>query len=267
MWASIWRLWPVLLISIGINIIFGARMPWVAGALIAAVLAVGIALTAFSGGFTTNGFRNDIVATATVDEMLGETESVGVNINFGAGDLILDSLPPGSPNLVEANFQGREAEVSVKRSNRSADLNISTVDFSFDFFRNNNRAKWNVSLSPSPNVFLDLNAGASEMTLDLSRLKVNDLSIDAGAADIEVVMPSDAGHVTADMDIGAADLLIIIPEGVGARIDVDTAAGSLSIDQGRFQKQGDFYLSPDFEELANRIYLSIDSGASSVEIR
>ena len=267
LWASIWRLWPVLLIAIGINIILGARMPWLAGVLIAAVLAAGVALTAFSGAFTTNGFGNDIVATATFDELLGETESVGVNINFGAGELRLDSLPPGSPNLVEADFQGREAEVSVNRFDRSADLDISNGDFDFGFLRINDRAIWDVSLSPSPTMFLDLNAGASEMTLDLSKLKVHDLSIDAGAADIEIVMPSDAGNVNADIDIGAADLIIIIPEGVGARIDVDTAAGSLSIDQGRFRKQGDFYLSPDFEELANRIYLSIDSGASSVEIR
>ena len=267
LWASIWRLWPVLLIAIGINIMLGARMPWVAGILIAAVLAVGVALAAFSGAFVSNGFRGDVEVIGSFQELLGETESVGVNINFGAGELTLDSLPVGSANLVEAEFRGREAEVSVNRSNGSADLDISNGDFSFDLFRNNEGATWSVSLSPSPGMYLDLDAGATEMRLDLTHLKVNDLSIDAGAADIEIVMPADAGQVNVDIDIGAADLLIIIPEGVGARIDADTAVGSLSIDQGRFRKQGDFYVSPDFEQLANRIYLSIDSGASSVEIR
>ncbi len=267
LWASIWRLWPVLLIAIGINIILGARMPWVAGILIAAVLAIGIALAAFSGSFVGNGFSNGVETISSFHELLGETESADVNIDFGAGELKLNSLPPGSPNLVEADFRGREAEVSVSRFDRSADLDISNGDFDFGFLRINDRAIWDVSLSPSPTMFLDLNAGASEMTLDLSRLKVHDLSIDAGAADIEIVMPSGAGNVNADIDIGAADLLIIIPEGVGARIDADTAAGSLSIDQGRFPKQGDVYVSPDFEVLANKIYLSIDSGASSVEIR
>lgn len=268
LWASIWRLWPVLLIAIGINIILGARMPWAAGALIAAVLAVGAALTAFSGAFVSNGFRNDIEVMGSLHELLGETESVGVNIKFGAGDLILDSLPPDSPNLFEAEFRGREAEVSVNRSDGSADLDISNHDFSSDFFlTTNDRATWNVSLSPSPDMFLDMDAGATEMRLDLTHLKVNGLSIDAGAADIEIVMPADAGHVDADIDIGAANLLIIIPEGVGARIDADTAAGSLSIDQGRFPKQGYIYVSPDFNVLANKIDLTIDSGASSVEIR
>ena len=267
LWASIWRLWPVLLIAIGINIIFGARMPWVAGALIAAVLAVGVALTSFSGAFTVNGFRNGIEEVGSFHELLGETESVGVNVNFGAGEFRLDSLPPGSPNLIEAEFRGREAEVSVNRFDRSADLDISNGDFSFDFFRDNGGAEWSVSLSSSPGMSIDLDAGATEMDLDLTHLKVNYLSIDAGAADIEVVMPADAGNVDANIKIGAADLLIIIPEGVGARIDAETAAGSLSIDQGRFRKQGDFYISPDFEQLANKIDLTIVSGASSVEIR
>ena len=266
LWASIWRLWPVLIIAIGINIIFGARMPWIAGILIAAVLAIGIALAAFSGVFVSNGFSSDIEKIASFHELLGETESVDVQIDFGAGELRLGSLPAGSANLLEAEFRGREAEVSVSRSDGSADLDISNGDFSFDFFQDDD-VSWDVSLSPSPGISIDLNAGATEMDLDLSMLKVSDLSIDAGAADIEVTMPADAGHVNADIDIGASDLLIIIPEGVGARIDADTAVGSLSIDRGRFPKQGDIYISPDFEVLANKINLTIDSGASSVEIR
>ena len=267
LWAGIWRLWPVLLVAIGINIIFGARMPWVAGILIAAVLAIGIALAVFSGAFAINGFSRGVETISSFHELLGETESVGVNINFGAGELTLDSLPSGSANLVEADFRGRGAEVSVNRSDGTADLDISNGDFSFDLFRNNEGATWDVSLSPSPGISLDLDAGATEMRLDLTHLKVNDLSIDAGAADIEIVMPADAGNVNADIDIGAADMLIIIPEGVGARIDADTAAGSISIDEGRFPKQDDLYTSPDFDVLANKIDLTIDSGASSVEIR
>ena len=267
LWGSIWRLWPVLIIAIGINIILGARMPWVAGALIAAVLAIGIALAAFTGPFADTGFRGDVEVISSFHELLGDAESVDVNIDFGAGELKLNSLPAGSTNLVEAEFHGREAEVSVNRSDGSADLDISNGDFSFDFFRVNDGAEWEVSLSPSPGMSIDLTAGATEMDLDLSRLKVNYLSIDAGAADIEVVMPADAGHVDANVKVGAADLLIIIPEGVGARIDAETAAGSLSIDHGRFPKQGDIYVSPDFDLLANRIYMTIASGASSVEIR
>ena len=267
LWANIWRLWPVILIAVGINIILGARMPWVSGILIAAVLAIGIALAAFAGALRSNSFGGDIEVISSFHELLGETEIVDVQIDFGAGKLKLNSLPAGSANLVEADFREREAEVSLSRSDGSADLDISNEDFSFDFFRSSDGAEWDVSLSPSPGMSIDLDAGATEMYLDLRHLKVNALSIDAGAADIDIVMPTDAGHVDADIDIGAADLLIIIPEGVGARIDADTAVGSLSIDQGRFPRQDEVHISPDFDLLANRIYLTIDSGASSVEIR
>ena len=267
LWGSIWRLWPVLIIAVGIDIVLGARMPWIAGILIAVALAVGIALAAFSGAFVNNGFSNDLVATITMNEPLGETESVDVQIDFVAGELTLESLPTESANLVEAEFHGRHADVSVDRSGGSAKLNISVQGSGLDFLRYNYDPRWNVFLSPSPAMSIDLDAGASEMNLNLLDLKVQDLSIDAGATDIEITMPAAAGHVNADIDLGAADLLIIIPEGVGARIDADAAVGSLSIDRGRFPKQGDIYLSPDFEVLANKINLTIDSGASSIEIR
>ena len=267
LWRSIWRLWPLLPIAVGINIIFGRRSPWLSGILIAAVVACVAALAAFTGAFIGNGFRDDTEVIGSFHELLGETERVGVNINFGAGELVLNSLPPGSKNLVEAEFRGREAEGSVIQANGSADLDISTGDFAFDFFRDNDNVSWEVSLSPSPGMSIELDTGAADINLDLRRLRVSDLSIDAGAADIKVVMPAQAGHVNADIDVGASSVVIVIPEEMGARIDVDATVGHLSIDQQRFPKQGEIYASQNFDALANRIDLVIDSGASSVEIR
>ena len=155
----------------------------------------------------------------------------------------------------------------VSRSHGSAELDISTSDFSYELIRNNIGAMWDVSLSSSPGMSIDVDAGASEMTLDLRQLNVDKLSIDAGAADLEVTMPASAGEVRADIDVGAADILVIIPEGVGAMIDVSTAVGSLSVDQVRFPRQGNIYVSPNFSSLANRIHLNIDSGASDIKVR
>ena len=268
LWRSIWRLWPLLLIAIGINIIFGRRMPWLAGVLIGIVMLIGVGIGIFFIAYVDNSFRNDLVTTALYEYPLGEVKSADVRIDFGAGELGLHSLPDGSTNLVEANFRNRNADISIDRSGDSAKLRISNPDSVFEFFDwQDDGATWSVSLSPRPRLSIDLDTGASDTYLDLRRLRVSDLSIDAGATDMEVIMPAGAGNVNADIDVGAASIVIVIPEGVGAWIDADTAVGSLSIDHGRFPKQGDIYISPDFDVLANRIYLTINSGASSVEIR
>jgi hypothetical protein len=260
-WSGIWRFWPVVIIAIGINLIFGRRLPWLAGLLIAIVLVIALGVALFLVPVSS------AVAVSSMQEDLQGLESAELNIDFGAGELIIDSLPEGSPSLVEATFEKRDAETSVVRAGNSATLDISMRDRDFPFFGGFTKADWRISLSRLPRLSIDLDGGASDIRLDLSSLQVSDLSLDTGAASVEVRMPASAGRVNAKIDAGAADITVIIPEGVAARIDSDVVAGSTSIDESRFPRVGDAYISPDFDTATNRIDLEIEAGASSVTIR
>ena len=92
------------------------------------------------------------------------------------------------------------------------------------------------------------------------------LNVDGGAADIDVVLPANAGRTTAEFSIGAADLDITVPAGVAAQIDFEGGISSLNIDESRFPKQGDRYVSPDFESAANRVTIKIEAGVSDITI-
>ena len=118
-----------------------------------------------------------------------------------------------------------------------------------------------------PSVSIDLDTGASNLTLDLTDLKVSNLMVSGGAVDLEILAPRDAGHVNIDIDVGAANVDVVIPDLVGARIDADLGLSGLSVDESRFPKSGDVYVSSNFDAAANRVYLEIDAGASSVDIR
>ena len=264
-WSTIWRLWPVLIIVVGINIAFGSRMPWLAVTLIALVLiaAVGIGIA------ISNEVLSGAESVATLEEPLDGVERVDLIIDLGAGTLSVGSLPANSANLVEGelrSFGTSEARTSVTRSGDHAEIELSTGGFSFDFFGNGDR-RWDVRLSPAPSISIDLDTGASALTLDLTKLNVSKLSISGGAVDLEILAPQDAGHVNIDIDVGAANVDVVIPELVGARIDADLGLSGLSIDENRFPKAGGVYVSRNFDTSANRIYLEIDAGASSVEIR
>ena len=81
-------------------------------------------------------------------------------------------------------------------------------------------------------------------------------------------MPAAAGQTEADFDVGAASLRITVPADVAARIEVDAGLSSVQINEDRFpQASDDVYISPDFDRAANRVDISIDAGASHVEIR
>ena len=82
-----------------------------------------------------------------------------------------------------------------------------------------------------------------------------------------ITLPWAAGHTMATIKAGAADLDISIPQGVAARVRAQVGLSSLSIDQARFPKTGDYFISPEYEQATNRLDIRLDSGLASVNIR
>ena len=105
------------------------------------------------------------------------------------------------------------------------------------------------------------------MTLDLRDLQISDLDVDAGAADLDITMPSGAGHVAANIDAGAASIDVIIPPGVAARITRTSGLSSIDIDSNRFPKSGGLHVSPDIDTAQNRVEIKLRVGASSGRVR
>ena len=258
-WTELWRFWPVLIIVIGVNLFIGRRMPWLAALLALALLggSVGIAVALTDSGGT------DTVTRLT--EPVDGIKSADVGIDFGAGKLRLDSLSPGSPNLVEASFQGREAEATLERRGNTGDLQISAERSAF--FSGFHDVEWDISLSPAPELSLDINGGAADMELDLRGLKVTKLDLDTGAARVKVTMPDRAGHVQAQIDGGASDIDVVVPAGVAARIVSESGLSSIDIDGDRFPKSSGVHMSPDYETAENRVDIELHVGVASVTVR
>jgi hypothetical protein len=263
LWGVLWRFWPVLVIAFGINIILGRRVPWLAAILILVLLAGTLFMASF---FTISTEQVSVPAEfASGQQELDGLESVDVNIEFGAGELVLSSLPEGSPLLMDGSFYRVGAETSLVRSGSSGELDVRMRDRELPFVFGEN-ADWEISLSQTPRINLNLDSGASSVELDLRDLLVTDLTIDTGASSLEVRMPAHAGHVNARITGGASSIEVIIPDGVAARIKTDSGLSSVDIDSRRFPNVNGTHVSPDFDTAENRIDLGIDSGVSSITV-
>ena len=259
-WFELWRFWPALLIAVGVNMFVGRRAPWVAAVLVALIFAGSL-----GGAYALNRTTASDLAERYVATLAG-AERVDINIKFGAGSLVIDSLPEGSPDLIDANYFGRRGKTNIRRSGDTAIVDV-TMDgrnffHNFDF----NKVRWELALSTKPQITLNLDGGAANMDVDLRALRVTDLDIDIGAADIRIVLP-ETGTVKADVRGGAADINIIVPEGVAARITNNSALSSVDIDTTRFPKFGSVYESLNFDEAENRVILHINVGAADVTVR
>ena len=94
-WGTLWRFWPVILLLIGLNIILRGQSPWLVLGITVVVL-IGVIVAAV----LVERSRPPAVAASFSQPLQGIT-GASAEINFGAGELLIASLPAGSPSLVE----------------------------------------------------------------------------------------------------------------------------------------------------------------------
>ncbi len=262
---ELFRYWPVLLIAFGVSIILGTRAPWIAVVIIALLLGGSVAAAAWYSPSPGPGKQT----ISELREPLDQTESLEVTINFGAGTVVLADLPAESSSLVEAVFSSSggsgEAVHSLMRSGDRAELTLERT--SSGFLGRSPVQDWEVRLSRTVTIDLTVDLGASDVTIDLGDLCVNDLDINAGATNLNVILPAAAGFSSADFDVGASSLTIVVPEGVAVRIDTDTGLASVDIDERRFPKVDGRNQSPGYQDSPNRVDGSISGGVADIEVR
>ena len=102
-WVNLWRLWPVLLVLAGIELMLAHRIPWI-------VLAGLATLVLIVGAVAVNSSRTGALSSAaatTLDTSLGDATQAAVTVRFGAGELNLDALPPSAPGrLATMSYNG-----------------------------------------------------------------------------------------------------------------------------------------------------------------
>ena len=264
LWGTLWRFWPVLIIVIGLGILLRRYNIWLVSLLIAVIFGGCLGLAIWQHGLSLPADVTTESYTAPLDDM----ELAEVNIDFTAGSITIGSLPPGSTNFVEADYgvRGRRATMEVDFEKRGGEgrLDLTTINQSF---WGEGSIVWTVNLSGKIPLFLNIQLSASNAELDLSQLRVAELDLDVDAGNCQLTMPSSAGQSYVNIESNAANVEITVPDGVAARIHVNANVSVSDVDTGRFPRQGDYYVSPDFETAGNRIEMEIERDVDRLEVR
>jgi hypothetical protein len=126
---------------------------------------------------------------------------------------------------------------------------------------------WNVALNGDIPLTLDLETGASENLINLSKTRVRRLILRTGASSVDLTLPSAAGETAVDIEGGAGSVVVRVPDGVAARIDGAATLGNFDVDEARFPRAGAIRQSPDYDTAANRAAIHVRFGAGEVKIR
>ncbi len=265
-----WSLWPVALVAVGASLVLSRVRVWLGSLAFLVILTAGFG-TAW--GLAAAG-EGPVIHRQAIAVNTGNATAARLELQVAAGSLTLDAeAPPGLLLAGELESRTTGDTYSISEAQRPGGRSVIRLNNAagreYSIFPGQAPSEeWTLHLTPHIPTEIRVDAGAAEIDLDLRNLDLQRLEIKAGAADIDVVMPAAAGKTEASIEVGAASLRITVPEGVAARIVVDAGLSSIQVDEGRFaQLKGDVYTSPDFARAANRLDITIEAGASHVEIR
>jgi hypothetical protein len=113
---------------------------------------------------------------------------------------------------------------------------------------------------------LDIDAGAGEITLDLSgTTSLTRLSVDTGVGEITIDLTGDwQQDLDAAIRAGVGRLTILLPRDVGVRVDVE--GGISDIDTRGLNRDGDDYVNDAYGESEVTLRIEIDAGIGQIDL-
>ena len=269
-WEALGRLWPLILIAIGIDLVIGRRNPLASVLVVLAVLGAGAAFVLASGGFMGQGE----LASAPVNISLDNATEANVHVDLGLGNLSIGStsdetmLATGNLDYFEDHGAPRQ-DVTVYGGSTNVELAEHPGGLSFGpyWFNGNRSPGWEINLSERVPLNLEVDSGSGNMTLDLERLQIHTLNVDSGTGNVSITLPSNPTGASVDINGGTGNLELIVPQGVEALVDVDSGIGNTNIDT-RFSKvDEDTYRSSGYDTATRQLTIKIDHGIGNLNIR
>jgi hypothetical protein len=282
--ASLWQLWPVLLIAIGLSIILSRGSgAWIGGAFAAAVLGViaaGLVQTGIGPFVGCGGTDQPGTAFEEQSGQLASTSSVGVT--FSCGDLQVSTVAGSTWTIAGSSKDGRQPDVHTT----DGGIEIEPRDKSVIGF-GGGRESWRITLPREPTIDLGvtLNAGSGRLELAGAHLAGVDVTVNAGSLSLDFreaeAMQSLDGTVNAgsnvtwlpnlpirgDLTVNAGSLVICAPEGLGLRLTTgDNPISSNDFDRAGLVKTGDGWETPRYATAAIRTELDVTANAGSLSL-
>jgi hypothetical protein len=274
--AGAWRLWPVILIAIGLSIVL-SRTPFAVLGTIAAALVVGGAagvLISVGPGFASCGGPEPTSLSTRDGAFTGDTASVELDFNCGTLEVAMTDgsgwrVASGQSDGDEAQIEPTDTSLTVSSPDRgfmageqrweiglgsnltyamSIDVNAATTVLSL--------ADGNFS-----EVSVDPNAGS--LTFDLRGTTVRSFSLDmnAGSASFQV---DDATHLDGTVGMNAGSIEFCADPDTALRFTVEeNLTFSQDLDESDLVHSGDTWTSANFDSAGRRIDLRLEGNAAS----
>jgi hypothetical protein len=276
--ADAWRLWPLILVAIGVSIIV-SRTPFaIVGTIVAALVvgSAGGALIAVGPGVAACGGAEPTNLT-TEQGRFGD--SAQVSLDFNCGTLEVSTTDGDEWSVATGRRGGDPAKISAG----SDRLNVESSDRD-GFWNGGGSQHWIVGLPTATSYRLDIKPNAADATIDLGGGRFTSVSIqpNAGAVSLDL---TDAQVDELDLSLNAGSVEVLIGAGMSMDASMSVNAGSIEVctadgvalsvttdanftfsdnlDESDLQRVGDTWSTAGFADASDQVRIDLEGNAGS----
>lgn len=275
--SNLLRLWPLLLVSIGLDILGKGLDNTLLRALGSLVIIGGLLVAAFvmpaDGAWWPFGFRfgdgegagREFSRVAAADTAVSTGSA---RVDGGVGVLTVR----GGPDM--ARIEGRspfgEPRFDVDVENQVADVRIDPGDERVIFGPDTRGHRMDVQLSGAMEWDLDIRSGVSKVDAELSAMRIRELRVEAGVSDTMVRLgPPEYRETPVDIKGGVSSFKLRLPRGSEVRIRVDRGLSGVDVPEDLERDRDgdrDVYTTPGYDSAALSYDILIKGGISGIDV-
>ena len=274
--SGLWKLWPAALILWGISFIINKDFIKV---IFAGVIAIVLALTIYGAGqsflnifdkdldFEFADGENHVYADTTryVESFDKKIKNVDLKIDAGAGSF---NIVEPTSDLISVLALGIKDNYIFTRndSESGTSIEVKMKKTRIKLHKGSFKNKIEMNLNPEPIWNMNFDIGAAAIDFDLSPYKISTMKLDMGAASLELKLGDKYPETMLDLEAGASSIEILVPDSSGCEIKADVSISSKDF-EGFKKIHSDLYRTENFDTAKNKIYIRLDAGVSSIEVK
>lgn len=231
-WMNVLRLWPLLLVSLGIEITGKAlNNEWLRSAgnliIVAGLVYAALAVAPATAWWTIGETPGDVTPFSLVEPHDAEVETAKATVSGGVGSLNIiagndlataEGKSPFTP-VLESATAGGTTTVRITPGEGSTGISWPSG------------MRMDVTLDRTVLWELDVDAGVTQYEIDARDLLIGRLWLETGVSDGTLILGasrlSASKAIIADIEAGVSSLTVRVPEGDSARVTIDKGLTSL----------------------------------------
>jgi hypothetical protein len=261
-WLTLLRLWPLYLIILGINIIFGrGRLSFIGPLLLALIVIIVIFLYQGQGRdlglIHGKDIRQDLEPGVIHGELDIKTGATRLDIGAEEGEFLYTG---------RLTYGRGHPQLNYKRIGERALVFIAPDKRGGNFIRprlGETRSTLQLGLSTYIPWDIGVSGGVISGDMDLSQLNVGLLKLDSGITSLNMKFGWNSKGAKIRLDGGICKVQLLLPKGLPTRIYVNSALMSGNIKDIGLNKNGKEYTTPGYSQ---GLDIEISAGISKVDV-